>query len=105
MGPPVPEVSPMAGKRLSADAKACLHSLQGNQTLLASCPLPTGDQACGGFYVFLCNGHSELVAPADAVRLTSRCLHVLWCDEIVATYDRAEVIAASREPLMPPLYG
>ena len=71
--------------------------------LVASGPLSVAEQE--GFYMFLCNGLSEYVAPADDIGLTTTSLNVLWRGDIVATYDRTRVIAASREPLMPPLFG
>ena len=58
-----------------------------------------------GFYVFLCNGHAEFVVPADSLSVSASKVNLFCKGKVVATFDRASVIAATRQPLMPPLFG
>jgi hypothetical protein len=68
-------------------------------------PIDRADLGVCHFSILCCNGETQTIEQADSVAVTPISLVFSWKGQVVAEVSRADVICASRYPIMPPVFG
>jgi hypothetical protein len=70
-----------------------------------SAALRTSVDDSGCYYVYLCSGEMQAVAPADSMELSSSELAIRLHGATVASFPRSLVFSCSRTPQSGPILG